>query len=510
MKTQKIKIQRADVGAKIAPYVQAGQFLGTTISAAGGSGSGGDFAGSALSGAASGAAAGAALGPVGAVAGGAIGAIGGLVGAGKRKREKERAEQQLQQQMAFSGALSGTNSLLSEYYSNYEDPMGMEKGGTVGQYKRQNVPVYLNDGETVMHPDGSVKYIPKKGRKTDSVLSVEPVNSFVFGGVVDPELGKTYQDIAKDWFKPIRGDKTRYTDDTNLARKSIGNMLAKMQANTKEQKGVKPKTKSIKRGDLQKLNAVAAVSGDEQLSLADEEILNATIPEVVVEGNYPIDKQLEALKKRNDLYAEVATAYNANELNKSLKARSKRIFPNALSLAPIGYNFLRSLEDPEYQQPRFNLSVGDAIRQNRNRYDKIGANNAITNQQRIAMHNVNATGNVTGTNMSQRAAVARGTQNALADSYRNYAQLGQQIGQQNAQAILSAGQYNASALAAADNINAENRAAVGSFGQATVENLSNLGQTMDLMRNQYTRDLSILPYLRDYLQHGSTNTLNIV
>lgn len=490
-----IKVKKAEWGETVTPYVQAGNFLGTVVSGVSDEGSDGDFAGSALSGAASGAAAGSAFGPWGTAIGGVIGAAGGLFGASKRRkalREKRRREEY---QKDYAIARANTSSAMADYYSSYNTAMTMKEGGEV-DYS----PVYLNDGETVVHPDGSVKRIPKKGRKTDSVLSMEPVGSFVFGGVVDPDTNKTYADMAEEIFKPTKGGSNgRYAENARKLNKLNADLLFAKQEKAKSEKGIKPKYKNL---------AVPAA----ETGLTIEEIRRQNEANSALGQAYQkaVDEGAMRAKIYSDLYDEqIADAKKeADEKNKDNKNKFSNFASDLASLTPVTYNFLQGLRESEYEAPEYNLNAYPAISQLRNRYNIGKVIRDVNNAANVGYYNVNTMGNTTGAGMTQRVAIANNARRGIEDAYAKYNEVETSLGTQRAELLGNLGQQDASARTYANDLNARNRAARRSFMTAATEGISKWGQNRALMTNQRERDLSILPYLRDFLAHGSINTYN--
>lgn len=495
-----IKVKKAEWGETVTPYVQAGNFLGTVVSGVSDEGSDGDFAGSALSGAASGAAAGSAFGPWGTAIGGAIGAAGGLFGASKRRkalREKRRREEY---QKDYAIARANTSSAMADYYSSYNTAMTMKEGGEV-DYS----PVYLNDGETVVHPDGSVKRIPKKGRKTDSVLSIEPVGSYVFGGVVDPDTNKTYADMAEEIFKPTKGGSNgKYAENARKLNKLNADLLFAKQERTKAEKGVKPKYKN--------LDIPAAVTGIKiDPEVEDTELTYEKIAPVSVEGDVTLDdiRRYNEEKAMLNLTNAYETAIEGtDEKNKNNKNKFSNFASDLAALTPVAHNFLQGLRKSEYESPEYNINAYPAISQLRNRYNIGRVIRDVNNAANIGYYNVNTTGNTTGAGMAQRVAIANNARRGIEDAYAKYNEIDTNLGAKRSELLANLGQQDASARTYANDLNVRNRAARRSFMTAAAEGISKWGQNRALMANQRERDLSILPYLRDFLAHGSTNTYN--
>lgn len=504
-----IKVQKCQFGEVVQPYTQAGNFLGTTISGLSEEGSDGDFAGSALSGAASGAATGAVFGPWGAAIGGVIGAAGGLFGASRRRnalQEKQRIENY---QKNYSVARANTSSAMADYYSDYDTAMTMKEGGEV-DYS----PVYLNDGETVVHPDGSVKRIPKKGRKTDSVLSMEPVGSFVFGGVVDPDTNLSYADMAEDMFKPTKGGSNgMYAENAKKVNKINANLLFAKQERTKSEKGIKPKYKNL---DVQAADTGTKVKKVPTL----EELTRDALSKMQAAADAYILKNDAANRaKANDFYDSLVMKDDVSKheikLRKDLMDRvdertrdtitASDAISSIASFTPVAYNFLQGTRNAEYEAPEYNMNAYPAISQLQNRYNIGRVIRDVNNAANIGYYNVNTTGNSTGAGMAQRVAIANNARRGIEDAYAKYNEVETGLGAQRAELLNSLGQQDASARVYAHDINAKNRAARRAFTTAATEGLSKWGQNRALMTNQKDRDLSILPYLRDFLSYGSTN-----
>lgn len=175
------------------------------------------------------------------------------------------------------------------------------------------------------------------------------------------------------------------------------------------------------------------------------------------------------------------------------------------SLTPVVYNFLQGTRDAEYEAPEYNMNAYPAISQLQNRYNIGRVIRDINNAANIGYYNVNTMGNSTGAGMAQRVAIANNARRGIEDAYAKYNEVETGLGAQRAELLNSLGQQDASARVYANDINAKNRAARRAFTTAAAEGFSKWGQNRALMTNQKNRDLSILPYLRDYLAYGSTN-----
>lgn len=510
MKKTNKKIQAAQPGAVIAPYAQAGNFLGTAVSGVSDEGSDGDFAGSMLSGAASGAGIGSMFGPIVAGVGTLVGGLTGWFRAKKRKEQLQAMQDRKDYQKNYSVARANTSSAMANYYGSHDTAMTMKEGGVAGYS-----PVYVNDGETIMHPDGTVEYVPEKGRKTDSVLKWLPVGSHVYGGLTEPATGQKFQDIAHNMYKPTKKDsKGRYAEGSkqaNIAIERLGKLF-QVQQGVSEQKGIKPKYKNL---DVQ-----AADTGTKVKKAVLDELTRNSLSRMKADADtYMSKNDAENDVKISNFYDSLVMKDDVNKretkLRKDLMARADErtrdtitasdVISGITSLTPVAYNFLQGTRDAEYEAPEYNMNAYPAISQLQNRYNIGRVIRDVNNAANIGYYNVNTMGNSTGAGMAQRVAIANNARRGIEDAYAKYNEVETGLGAQRAELLNSLGQQDASARVYANDINAKNRAARRAFTTTAAEGFSKWGQNRALMANQKNRDLSILPYLRDFLSYGSTN-----
>lgn len=227
-------------------------------------------------------------GPIGAAVGAGIGLIGrsgeearmtsftdydegslgsGLIGAfGNRKLRRKRAAIK---KNAYSNraAVQGTNYLQSEAY---EDMIGMNtdtmaNGGTSSSL------AYVDDGELIQTPDGSISKVPENNKPTDSNLVSLPEGSRVLSDKLKvPGRKETFAQLGE---KMMAKKKSKYNDRfaenaaklNEMNNNMIHDQLFAMQESVKQSKGIKPKTKQIQ----------AAALGDEIKPGLGDRILDA-------------------------------------------------------------------------------------------------------------------------------------------------------------------------------------------------------------------------------------------
>lgn len=212
-------------------------------------------------------------GPIGAAVGAGIGLIGrsgeearmtsftdydegslgsGLIGAfGNRKLRRKRAAIK---KNAYSNraAVQGTNYLQSEAY---EDMIGMNtdtmaNGGTSSSL------AYVDDGELIQTPDGSISKVPENNKPTDSNLVSLPEGSRVLSDKLKvPGRKETFAQLGE---KMMAKKKSKYNDRfaenaaklNEMNNNTIHDQLFAMQESVKQSKGIKPKTKQIQAAAL--------------------------------------------------------------------------------------------------------------------------------------------------------------------------------------------------------------------------------------------------------------------
>lgn len=225
-------------------------------------------------------------GPVGAAVGAGVGLIGrsgeqarmtsftdydegslgsGLIGAFSNRGLRRKRAAIKKNAYSNRAAVQGTNYLQSEAY---DDMIGMNTD-TMANGGMSSSLAYVDDGELIQTPDGSISKVPEQGQPTDSNLVslptqvkktqegyVETRGSKVLSNKIkDPETSLT---IAKLGEKMMTKRKSKYNDRfaQNAAKLNemnnniIFDQLFNLQESIKQSKGIKPKTKQIQAAAL--------------------------------------------------------------------------------------------------------------------------------------------------------------------------------------------------------------------------------------------------------------------
>lgn len=212
-------------------------------------------------------------GPIGAAVGAGIGLIGrsgeeaemtsftdydegslgsGLIGAfGNRRLRRKRAAIK---KNAYSNraAVQGTNYLQSEAY---DDMIGMNTD-TMANGGMSSSLAYVDDGELIQTPDGSISKVPENNKPTDSNLVSLPEGSRVLSDKLKvPGRKETFAQLGE---KMMAKKKSKYNDRfaenaaklNEMNNNMIHDQLFAMQESVKQSKGIKPKTKQIQAAAL--------------------------------------------------------------------------------------------------------------------------------------------------------------------------------------------------------------------------------------------------------------------
>lgn len=212
-------------------------------------------------------------GPVGAAVGAGVGLIGrsgeqarmtsftdydegslgsGLIGAfGNRRLRRKRAAIK---KNAYSNraAVQGTNYLQSEAY---DDMIGMNTD-TMANGGMSSSLAYVDDGELIQTPDGSISKVPENNKPTDSNLVSLPEGSRVLSDKLKvPGRKETFAQLGE---KMMAKKKSKYNDRfaenaaklNEMNNNMIHDQLFAMQESVKQSKGIKPKTKQIQAAAL--------------------------------------------------------------------------------------------------------------------------------------------------------------------------------------------------------------------------------------------------------------------
>ena len=220
---------------------------------------------------ASGAAMGSAFGPMGTVIGAGVGAVigsigrkgreaemtsftdydegtlgTGLIGAFSNKKLRRKREAIKQNAWKNKAAVQGTGQLQAEYNLEHGtlDANTFAYGGSTDSL------AYVDDGELISTPDGTISKVPERGNPTDSNLVSLPEGSKILSDKLKvPGTKKTFAQVGEELMATKKSKfNDKYAENAaklnEMNNKSIHNQLFEMQEAVKAKKGIKRKYKN--------------------------------------------------------------------------------------------------------------------------------------------------------------------------------------------------------------------------------------------------------------------------
>lgn len=524
-------------------------------------------------------------GPIGAAVGAGIGLIGrsgeearmtsftdydegslgsGLIGAfGNRKLRRKRAAIK---KNAYSNraAVQGTNYLQSEAY---DDMIGMNTD-TMANGGMSSSLAYVDDGELIQTPDGSISKVPENNKPTDSNLVSLPEGSRVLSDKLKvPGRKETFAQLGE---KMMAKKKSKYNDRfaenaaklNEMNNNMIHDQLFAMQESVKQSKGIKPKTKQIQ----------AAALGDEIKPGLGDRIVDA-----IYNPNRKWGAGVQWGTGNNQWYHVPVNPSNTQTAStttptsvSSTSVKRRRTTPStstglidegkpelpftwydAPSVDPVYDTDYDTVESPSatpndisYRETRAdrrnklfdkvgsalsgiasltpvmsNLFTGrpetvDAVynpyatsisnTMRRRRYDISPAIEDLNRNRATSNYNASQINTSTGANLAYRLQSAVNTDRAIASLRSQESNVNNQYLGDYANTMNSLGQQWVNATNIANEANAQNRATARNIRRAGLSQLSQWAQNRELMRNQEARDNAMLAMYAPFLQSGYT------
>lgn len=523
-------------------------------------------------------------GPVGAAVGAGIGLIGrsgeqarmtsftdydegslgsGLIGAFSNRRLRRKRAAIKKNAYSNRAAVQGTNYLQSEAY---DDMIGMNTD-TMANGGMSSSLAYVDDGELIQTPDGSISKVPENNKPTDSNLVSLPEGSRVLSDKLKvPGRKETFAQLGE---KMMAKKKSKYNDRfaenaaklNEMNNNMIHDQLFAMQESVKQSKGIKPKTKQIQ----------AAALGDEIKPGLGDRIVDAiynpnrkwgagvqwgtgnnqwyhvpvnpnntqpTSTTATVSTSTPTRRRkatststntglidegkpelpftwygtVNPLKpKHPELLTatadKVTTLPKSNAYSKPKPENNKFDWGSALSgmasLAPIMSNLFTGR--PETVDAVYNpYATSITNTMRRRRYDINPAIEDLNRNRATSNYNASQINTNTGANLAYRLQSAVNTDRAIASLRSQESNANNQYLGDYANTMNSLGQQWVNATNIANEANAQNRATTRNIRRAGLSQLSQWAQNRELMRNQKARDMEMWPLYQRFLQAGFT------
>lgn len=447
-------------------------------------------------------------GPVGAIVGAGIGAIGskgeeasmssftdynegtlgtgimGAIGNKGLRRERRRIKMNAYNNRA---AVQGTNDLENRYGLEYGDmdTNTFADGGMVPSSL-----AYVDDGELIQTPDGSINQVPEMGQPLDSNLVSIPEGSRILSNTLKvPGTKKTFSELGKQMMTNRKSKgKDKFAENSNMLNdrnnKMIHDQLFELQEQLKAKRGIKDKTKNVeafqsggsKKESLELVEPLDYFIDDYTIPTTPQDIItNTRIPR-----SNPITSNRDYSGIIDDIYTQVATLspIMSNMFTKNEKGVNAVTNPysNAISRTMRGRRF------------NVNPAVED-----------------ITRNRAIGNYNVGQMNTNTGANLAYRLQSAVNTDRAIASLRSQESNVNNQYLGDYANTMNSLGQQYVNAVNIANEANAQNRANARNIRRTGASQFSQWAQNRQLMRNQRNRDDAMMELYAPFLQSGFTS-----
>lgn len=517
-------------------------------------------------------------GPVGAAVGAGVGLIGrsgeeakmtsftdydegslgsGLIGAfGNRRLRRKRAAIK---KNAYSNraAVQGTNYLQSEAY---DDMIGMNTD-TMANGGMSSSLAYVDDGELIQTPDGSINKVPENNKPTDSNLVSLPEGSRVLSDKLKvPGRKETFAQLGE---KMMAKKKSKYNDRfaenaaklNEMNNNMIHDQLFAMQESVKQSKGIKPKTKQIQAAALgdeikpglgdrivdaiynpnrkwgagvqwgtgnnqwyhvptASTTATASTSTPTRRRKATSTSMNTGLidegkPELpftwydapTVESVY--DTDYDTVESPSATPNDISYRETRADRRDKLFDKVGSALSGIASLTPVMSNLFTGR--PETVDAVYNpyaTSISNTMR--RRRYDISPAIEDLNRNRATSNYNASQINTSTGANLAYRLQSAVNTDRAIASLRSQESNVNNQYLGDYANTMNSLGQQWVNATNMANEANAQNRATARNIRRTGLSQLSQWAQNRELMRNQKARDMEMWPLYQRFLQAGFT------
>lgn len=517
-------------------------------------------------------------GPIGAAVGAGIGLIGrsgeearmtsftdydegslgsGLIGAFSNRKLRRKRAAIKKNAYGNRAAVQGTNYLQSEAY---EDMIGMNTD-TMANGGMSSSLAYVDDGELIQTPDGSISKVPENNKPTDSNLVSLPEGSRVLSDKLKvPGRKETFAQLGE---KMMAKKKSKYNDRfaenaaklNEMNNNMIHDQLFAMQESVKQSKGIKPKTKQIQAAALgdeikpglgdkivdaiynpnrkwgagvqwgtgnnqwyhvptASTTATASTSTPTRRRKATSTSMNTGLidegkPELpftwydapIVESVY--DTDYDTVESPSATPNDISYRETRADRRDKLFDKVGSALSGIASLTPVMSNLFTGR--PETVDAVYNpyaTSISNTMR--RRRYDISPAIEDLNRNRATSNYNASQINTSTGANLAYRLQSAVNTDRAIASLRSQESNVNNQYLGDYANTMNSLGQQWVNATNMANEANAQNRATARNIRRTGLSQLSQWAQNRELMRNQKARDMEMWPLYQRFLQAGFT------
>ena len=447
-------------------------------------------------------------GPVGAIVGAGIGAIGskgeeasmssftdynegtlgtgimGAIGNKGLRRERRRIKMNAYNNRA---AVQGTNDLENRYGLEYGDmdTNTFADGGMVPSSL-----AYVDDGELIQTPDGSINQVPEMGQPLDSNLVSIPEGSRILSNTLKvPGTKKTFSELGKQMITNRKSKgKDKFAENSNMLNdrnnKMIHDQLFELQEQLKAKRGIKDKTKNVEAFES---------GGSKKESL-----------ELVEPLDYFIDDYTIPTTPQDIITNTRIPRSNLTTSNRDYSGIIDDVYTQVATLSPIMSNmFTKNEKGVNTVTNPYSNAISRTMRGRR--FNVNPAVEDITRNRAIGNYNVGQMNTNTGANLAYRLQSAVNTDRAIASLRSQESNVNNQYLGDYANTMNSLGQQYVNAVNIANEANAQNRANTRNIRITGTSQFSQWAQNRQLMRNQRNRDDAMMELYAPFLQSGFTS-----
>lgn len=447
-------------------------------------------------------------GPVGAIVGAGIGAIGskgeeasmssftdyndgtlgtgimGAIGNKGLRRERRRIRMNAYNNRA---AVQGTNDLENRYGLEYGDmnTNTFADGGMVPSSL-----AYVDDGELIQTPDGSINQVPEMGQPLDSNLVSIPEGSRILSNTLKvPGTKKTFSELGKQMMTNRKSKgKDKFAENSNMLNdrnnKMIHDQLFELQEQLKAKRGIKDKTKNVEAFES---------GGSKKESL-----------ELVEPLDYFIDDYTIPTTPQDIITNTRIPRSNLTTSNRDYSGIIDDVYTQVATLSPIMSNmFTKNEKGVNTVTNPYSNAISRTMRGRR--FNVNPAVEDITRNRAIGNYNVGQMNTNTGANLAYRLQSAVNTDRAIASLRSQESNVNNQYLGDYANTMNSLGQQYVNAVNIANEANAQNRANTRNIRRTGASQFSQWAQNRQLMRNQRNRDDAMMELYAPFLQSGFTS-----
>ena len=411
----------------------------------------------------------------------------GLIGAFNNSRIRKEIEASKRNVANNRVAVASTGELRSDWDDIYDSDVDVfALGGQTASL------AYVDDGELIQTPDGSINKVPEQGNPTDSNLVNLPDGSRILSDKLKvPGTKKTFAQIGEEMMTKRKSKgKDRFAQNSEKLNEMNNNMihdqLFVMQEQVKNSKGIKGKTKAFSKGGQ---TSFPAPWSRKEPDMPEIYKMNATASDIPMTLSAPNGVAPYGSKKPASSFDWKGFSSNASTA--------------LASLSPVISN-LTSSKEPDVAAVYNPYSDTITRTMRRRKFDIDPAKRAIRENRAVGDYNASKMNTNTGANMAYRLQTAVGMDKSIADLYNQASNIQAQYDADYANTLNNLGQQYVGATNLARDINARNRATNRNIRRAGLSQLGEFAQNQQMMYNQRNRDSQMLDLYIPFLEQGYT------